>query len=141
MNSETISIIFLSVSVLCVLLLFGSVLMRNKKNKLLLERLGNKDESSAQRLDDGKSKFLTQRIGEAIAILCARYCYRGIIAEVHNDSVVLSNPYAVETTGLATAARATTETPIPSDVCILFGAIELIYQPVWCFHGYEKKKK
>lgn len=86
------------------------------------------------------SQYLETKKGEPIAILCMRYWYRGILAEVEDDFIVLQNALAVEQTGRAAGEQAPTEDPIPSEVIIKTMAIELICWPTWCFHGYKKNK-
>jgi len=84
---------------------------------------------------------LSEKIGEPIAALGMRYTYRGILVEVGEDYFVLSNPYAVESAGLPTAARATTECEIPCDILLPLNIFEVFFQPVWAFNGYEKYQK
>lgn len=77
--------------------------------------------------------------GEPVAILCARYWYRGIVSEVGEDFIQLANPRAVEVTGIATASAPTTEDVIPSDLIISLAAVEIVCQPAWVFHDLERK--
>ena len=72
-------------------------------------------------------KYLQQKT----AVLCARYQYRGVVAEVHDDHLVLANAVSVEVSGPSMGERATNEDPIGSSLVILYGAIEIIYQPRW----------
>ena len=90
---------------------------------------------------NGLGSYFKRFLGEPIAVLCCRYWYRGIVAEVLDDSVILSNPYAVEVMGPAAGARVETEDRIPSDICILFQAAEIVMRPAWAFYGYETKKE
>ena len=71
--------------------------------------------------------------GQPVAVLAARYQYRGIVSEVTKEYVVLANPFAVEVSGRSSAERAETEDPIGSSIMISFDAFELVYQPNWCF--------
>jgi len=71
-----------------------------------------------------------QYVDQPIAILCARYWYRGIVREAGLDYVTLSNVRAVEVTGPAANDRPNTEDPVPSDMTISIGAIEQFCQPL-----------
>jgi hypothetical protein len=73
-------------------------------------------------------------IGLPLAILCARYWYRGIVSEVGRDYITLSHVRAVEVTGPASSPTPTTEDPVPSDLTISTGAIEQFCQPLWVWH-------
>lgn len=81
---------------------------------------------------------LTERLvkykDEPIGVLCARYWYRGILSEVGEDYILLTNPRAVEVTGPASAATPSTEDPIPSDLIISTNAIEQLCWPTWVSH-------
>lgn len=74
-------------------------------------------------------------LGLPLAILCARYWYRGIVSRVGKDWVTLSYVRAVEVTGPANAEVPTTEDIVPSDMTISSGAIEQICQPHWVWAG------
>ena len=80
-------------------------------------------------------------LGQPLAILCARYWYRGIVSEVGRDYVTLSEVRAVEVTGPAANATPQTEDPVPSDMTISTGAIEQFCQPLWVWHGLDHKVK
>lgn len=86
-------------------------------------------------------KYFKGKIGEPLAILCARYWYRGIVSSVGEDYVVLHTVHAVEETGRATGERATTEDAVPSDVIISFGAMEIACLPTWALHNFSEKEK
>ncbi len=79
--------------------------------------------------------------GQPLAILCARYWYRGIVAEAGTDYVILSHVRAVEVTGPAAEPRPQTEDPIPSDMVIAVGAIEQFCQPYWVWHELQEVVK
>jgi len=93
---------------------------------------------------DWKEQVTSHFIQQKVAILCARYNYRGVLAEVEQDHLVLSNACSVEVSGPSNSAKARTEDPIGSSVVIMKDAIELIYQPQFCFaplpgeDGYEE---
>lgn len=76
---------------------------------------------------DGAKQF----IGQKVAMICARYQYRGTLSEVLEDCIILSNPTSVEVSGPSNAARPQTEDAIPCSIMIRIDAIELFYQPTW----------
>lgn len=76
--------------------------------------------------------------GQPIAILAARYWYRGILRQADESGILLSNPRAVEVTGSATASQPQNEDVIPSDLFIRTGFIECVCQPSWVFHEMDK---
>ena len=76
-------------------------------------------------------------LGQPLAILCARYWYRGIVSLVGKDFILLSNVFAVEVTGSARDAEPTTEDPLPGDMMIMVNAIEQACQPLWCWKGMD----
>ena len=80
-------------------------------------------------LKDDIIKFL----GQKVAVLCARFQYRGILSEIGDDYLVLSYSTAVLQSGDATGPSPEAEDWIISDIRILFRMIELVYQPKWCF--------
>lgn len=69
-----------------------------------------------------------------LAILCARYWYRGVVVKAGKDFITLSQVRAVEVTGPAASAQPQTEDPVPSDMTISTGAIEQFCQPLWVWH-------
>jgi hypothetical protein len=77
---------------------------------------------------------IAEYLDEPLAILCARYWYRGRVAEVGKDFVTLSEVRAVEVTGPAASDRPQTEDPVPSDLTVSVGAIEQFCQPLWVWH-------
>lgn len=78
---------------------------------------------------------LTEYINRPLAILCARYWYRGIVDEVGDDFLVLRDPRVVEVSGPATAEATVNEDVVPSEMLISFWAIEMISRPGWVAHG------
>ena len=78
-------------------------------------------------------------LGQPIAILCARYWYRGIVHSLTDDTVTLKKPYCVEVTGPNNSIKPCTEDILSSDIHIAFDAIEVISQPTWAFYGYKTK--
>jgi hypothetical protein len=75
--------------------------------------------------------FAEKFVGQKIAVLCARYQYRGVLTEVADDHIVLSNSRAVESSGASKSNTPSSEDPIDSEVMISLGAVEIIYQPNW----------
>lgn len=73
-------------------------------------------------------------LGQPAAVICARYQYRGEVAKILSDGFVLANACAVETSGATQSASPEREDIIGSSIFISAGAIELFYQPKWCFH-------
>ena len=80
---------------------------------------------------------LQMYIGQPLAILCARFNYRGILSVVGEDFVVLAKARAVESSGASSQERPSNEDPIGSSVIISLNAVELIYQPAWCFSSLD----
>lgn len=74
---------------------------------------------------------LKEYLGQPIAILCARYWYRGILASSDEDHVVLTNARAVEVTGSSQQDHPDREDPIPSDVIVRTPFVEIVAQPSW----------
>jgi len=73
-----------------------------------------------------------KNLGEKVAVLCARYQYRGRLAEVTEDCLVISNAMAVEVSGRSESDKPNTEDPVNGSVAIKLDAIEILYQPRWC---------
>lgn len=85
--------------------------------------------------DKGITEVIAEKyLGQPLAILCARYWYRGIVAEAGRDYVTLSHVRAVEVTGPAASAAPQTEDPVPSDLTISTAAVEQFCQPLWVWH-------
>lgn len=80
----------------------------------------------------GMSETLEQFVGQPVAVLCARFNYRGILSFVGHDHLVLAQARAVESSGASNQERPSNEDPIGSSVIISLNAIELIYWPNWC---------
>ena len=76
-------------------------------------------------------------IGQKIAVLCARYHYRGVLSVVTQDCLVLANGISVEVSRRSRADHAETEDPTDSFIIIKHDAIEIVYQPNWCFAPIE----
>lgn len=82
---------------------------------------------------ENMASLMKEYIGQPVAILCARFNYRGILSKVTDDSVVLAQARAVESSGASNSERPNSEDPIGSSVIISLNAVELIYQPAWSF--------
>lgn len=77
--------------------------------------------------------ILNDYVGQPVAVLCARFNYRGILSKVTDDCVVLAQARAVESSGASSSDKPNSEDPIGSSVIISLNAVELVYQPNWCF--------
>lgn len=82
-------------------------------------------------------EVLQDYIGQPLAILCARFNYRGILSKVTDDCVVLAQARAVESSGASNQERPSNEDPIGSSVIISLNAVELVYQPRWAFASLD----
>ena len=80
------------------------------------------------------SDALAEYKDQPLAILCARYWYRGMLREIGEDFVKLSDVRAVEVTGAASSLVPQTEDQVPSDMIISVGAIEQVCQTAWVWH-------
>ena len=87
------------------------------------------DGTKASRMRDALVAYL----GQNLAVLCARFNYRGILSSVGEDFLVLAQARAVEASGASSAERPISEDAIGSSVIISLNSVELIYQPNWCF--------
>ena len=100
--------------------------------------MAKKSVSSVERVAVEKTKAtimkdaLQMYIGQPLAILCARFNYRGLLSTVGEDFVVLAQARAVESSGASSQDRPSNEDPIGSSVVISLNAVELVYQPNWC---------
>jgi hypothetical protein len=79
------------------------------------------------------SDVMAKYVGQPLAVLCARYWYRGMVDEVGKDFITLSHVRAVEVTGPAASQTTQTEDQVPSDLTISLGAVEQFCQPFWCW--------
>lgn len=86
-------------------------------------------DTTPQRLASTVGRYL----GEQIAVMCARYQYRGILSEIHEDHLVLAKARSVEVSGRSSLAAPETEDIIGSSIVISYAAIEIVYQPNWAF--------
>lgn len=90
-----------------------------------------------------KTKSSTMRealglyVGQPLAVLCARFNYRGILSVVGEDYLVLAQARAVESSGASSQERPSNEDPIGSSVVISLNAVELVYQPRWAFASLD----
>ena len=82
-------------------------------------------------------EVLQDYIGQPLAILCARFNYRGILSKVTDDCVVLAQARAVESSGASNQERPSNEDAIGSSVIISLNAVELVYQPRWCMASLD----
>ena len=78
-----------------------------------------------------------RRADQPVAIICSRFVYRGKVAAVGEDHVVLKDAKLVMSTGPSSSSSPAAEEPAGSDVSIMFGSIEIVFQPNWAFHGEQ----
>ena len=83
------------------------------------------------------AQVMREYIGQPVAILCARFNYRGILSKVTDDCVILAQARAVESSGASNQERPNSEDPIGSSVIISLNAVELVYQPRWASASLE----
>ena len=83
------------------------------------------------------SSVLQDYLGQPVAVLCARFNYRGILSKVTDDCLILAQARAVESSGASSSDRPNSEDPIGSSVIISLNAVELVYQPNWVFAPLE----
>jgi len=102
------------------------------KSKISVDRIAI-EKTKAQTMKDALQAY----VGQPLAILCARFNYRGILSTVGEDFVVLAQARAVESSGASSQERPSNEDPIGSSVVISLNAVELIYQPNWAFSSLD----
>lgn len=83
------------------------------------------------------SDIAKEFVGQPVAILAARYQYRGILTEANSDCIVLAKARAVERSGKSDQDAPTTEDKINGSVCIKNDAVEILYQPRWCMASLD----
>lgn len=66
-------------------------------------------------------------LGQPLAVLCARFNYRGILSAIGEDFLVLAQARAVESSGASAQERPSNEDVIGSSVVISLNAVELVY--------------
>lgn len=76
-------------------------------------------------------------VGSKVAVLCARYQYRGFLSEIHEfpnggGYLVIADATSVEISGATNNPTPEREDPIGGSIQINVDAIELFYQPRWC---------
>jgi hypothetical protein len=84
-----------------------------------------------------RQQVLQQYLGQPIAVLCARFAYRGVLSAVGDDYLILAQARAVESSGASNSDRPNSEDPIGSSVMVSLDALELVYQPNWCFASLD----
>ena len=102
------------------------------KSKISVDRIAI-EKTKAQTMKDALQAY----VGQPLAILCARFNYRGILSTVGEDFVVLAQARAVESSGASSQERPSNEDQIGSSVVISLNAVELIYQPNWAFSSLD----
>ena len=94
-----------------------------------------KDERIKLKGSDDLVKDLMKFMGQKVAVICARYQYRGVLSSVSDRHIVLANATSVEISGASNTEAPQTEDQIGSSIIIMLDAIELFYQPNWVFHA------
>ena len=77
-----------------------------------------------------KREYFEAKKGEAVYVYCARRGYRGIVEEVGEDGVLLSNPYVIFDADSYLSEKMREEFLVPSDLLIALDAIEAVSQPI-----------
>lgn len=75
---------------------------------------------------------LKEYLGKPIAVLCQKYVYRGILAKVNDDSIILSKAKQVETSGASKGSAPEKEENCGDSLMVWIRSIELVFQPNWC---------
>jgi hypothetical protein len=76
-----------------------------------------------------------------VAVWTFGWVYRGLLAHVGDQALVLKDACAVEETGAANNKEPKQETPIPSDVIISLDCIENICIPTWANFKAKLKER
>lgn len=87
---------------------------------------------------ENMATILKDYLGQPLAVLCARFNYRGILSKVTDDCLVLAQARAVESSGASNSERPNSEDVIGSSVVISLNAVELIYQPAWVYFPLDE---
>lgn len=86
--------------------------------------------------EDDSRGLLTQLLGIDVAIMAARWQYRGKVSRAMKDGVLLSPCTCVEVSGSGASETPNTEDHTGGWVFIRYDAIEAMYQPNWVFAPY-----
>ena len=86
-----------------------------------------------------KKEYFESKKGEAMAILCSRYWWVGIISEAGENEVLLSYTFLIYETGKMDGSKAKSEEACGTDILISYDAIEVSGQFPWVFSNYDKK--
>lgn len=76
-------------------------------------------------------------VGQPVAVLCVRFQYRGVLSHVTDDCLVLAKARAVEVSGPTSSDTPNSEDKINGTVVIKNDAVEILYQPKWCYAPLE----
>ena len=88
---------------------------------------------------DGFGKAVSAYLGQAVAVLCPQWVYRGVVKRVGDNVLVLHPAHGVCVTGSATEAKPRAENPLAGDLFIPLAAIEIVSQPSWASYGIGEK--
>jgi hypothetical protein len=86
---------------------------------------------------ENMASILKDYLGQPLAVLCARFNYRGILSKVTDDCLILAKARAVESSGASNSESPNSEDVIGSSVVISLNAVELIYQPQWAYFSLD----
>ena len=92
---------------------------------------------SAKGADDAVSSYM----GQAVAVLCPKWFYRGVVKNVGGGVLTLFPAFAVSISGAATSTIPLEECSVSGDVFIPLAAMEMLCQPPWASYGIGKKEK
>ena len=87
------------------------------------------DPSKIENFEDYAKNY----VGQKVAVLCARYQYRGKLTKVTSDCILLANARSVEISGPSNSDHPEREDNIDGTIAIKNDAIELFYQPQWVY--------
>ena len=74
-----------------------------------------------------KQRFLEQRIGDPVFLMCIRYSYRGTVVDVSGDSVILKDAFAILSTGPLNGKTVSNEEALPGLNLITLDSLEGIF--------------
>lgn len=104
-----------------------------KKVKNMSDEIVMPEIKHSEKMRDSLKNF----VGQPIAILCARFNYRGILSHVGDDHLVLAQARAVESSGASNQERPTNEDVIGCSIFISLNAVELVYWPRWVYASLD----
>lgn len=82
--------------------------------------------------------FLKDYVGKNIAVLCARFWYRGKLTSVSASAVILNPAMQIDVTGRNENDKPEMEDPMRGPVCIRTEFIEQVCFPNWVNASYPQ---